>query len=309
MRIIVTGGAGFIGSHIVDRLIKDGHHVTVVDDLSTGKKANLNPKAKFYKLSVTSDKLSAVWQKVKPQAVFHLAAQMSVRHSVENPKFDASVNIVGAINVLENCRKYGTKKVIFSSTGGAMYGEAPRRFIPTRESYPPQPQSPYGIAKYSVEHYLEYYYEIFGLRYVALRFSNVYGPRQNSHGEAGVVAIFIDRLLRGKQPVINGVGVQTRDYVYVSDVVDAAMLAMKRSKIGSYNISTAKETNVNQIFNKITKALKTKIRAKHGSAKIGEQRRSCLSYDLASRDLGWKPKMRLDEGIKKTAEWFKNNNK
>ncbi len=307
MKILVTGGAGFIASHLVDRLVKAKHKVVVVDNLTTGKKKNLNPKAKFFRLDIGSPKITEVFRKEKPQVVFHLAAQIDVRKSVANPAWDSKVNIGGALNILENCKRYKVKKVIFASTGGAIYGDASRKFIPTKEDYPSQPLSPYGIAKLSIEYYLEYYYEIFGLRYVALRFANVYGPRQNSKGEAGVVAIFIDKVLHGRQTVINGSGQFTRDYVFVDDVVNAALLAMRRTFVGSVNIGTSTETSVNQIFKKIVKESGAKAKAKHGPAKEGEQRRSCLSWRMAKNKLGWKPKVKLDEGIKKTVKWFKEN--
>ncbi|MBI5621709.1 GDP-mannose 4,6-dehydratase [Candidatus Falkowbacteria bacterium] len=304
MKIIVTGGAGFIASHLVDRLIHLGHRVVVVDDLSTGKRKNLNPRAKFYRLDIGSAKLAAVFKKERPQVVFHLAAQMSVRQSVADPLFDSRVNILGSINLLEQCKKYKVKKIIFSSTGGALYGEAPRQFLPTRESYPAQPLSPYGIAKLSVEYYLNYYYEIFGLRFVALRFSNVYGPRQNAHGEAGVVAIFCDAVLHQRRAVINGTGQQTRDYVFVGDVVNAAILAMRKNVVGSFNIGTGKETSVNDIFKKIVKAAGVQISPKYGAAKEGEQRRSALHCGRARQQLGWQPQVSLEQGIGKTVRWF-----
>jgi UDP-glucose 4-epimerase len=311
MKILVTGGAGFIASHLVDALIKQGHKIVVVDNLSTGKKENVNKKAKFYRLDITSPRVKLVFQKERPQVVFHLAAQIDVRKSVVDPVGDANINIGGSLNILENCKNYRVKKVIFASTGGAIYGEAPRRFIPTKEDYLPQPLSPYGIGKLTVEYYLEYYYEVFGLRYVALRFSNVYGPRQNSRGEAGVVAIFIGQLLAGKTPTLYGQGQLTRDYIYVDDITRAALLAMRQKTIGSFNIATSKETNVNQIFSLILKTLKTKIKVeakcqkpKLAPARPGEQKRSCLSWDLARRELGWAPKVKIEEGIKKTVGWF-----
>jgi len=308
MKILVTGGAGFIGSHLVDRLIKQGHKVAVVDNLSTGSKKNLNPKAKFYRLSITSNKIEEVFKKENPKVVFHLAAQIDVRKSVADPVWDSNINIGGTLNILEKCKEYKVKKVLFASTGGAIYGDAPRKFIPTKESYPAQPLSPYGIAKLTGEHYLEYYYEVFGMRYVALRLSNVYGPRQNSKGEAGVVAIFNDMVMSGRKCFIYGTGRQTRDYLYVDDVVDAFVLAMTRSAIGSFNISTGIETTVNQIFKKITKALDSKAKPKYAPLRAGEQKRSCLSWSLARKKLGWKPKTKLDQGIKETCKWFLANN-
>ncbi|MFA6534053.1 MAG: SDR family oxidoreductase [Patescibacteria group bacterium] len=304
MKILVTGGAGFIGSHLVDRLVKEGHSVAVVDNLSAGRKQNLNPKAKFYRLNIQSPKLREVFKAVRPQVVFHLAAQMDVRRSVSDPRFDAETNILGTINLLENCRQYKTQKFIFASSGGAIYGDAPRRFIPTKESYPAQPLSPYGISKLTAEYYLEYYREIFGLRYAALRFSNVYGPRQRPDGEAGVVAIFFGQLLKGQPPMIYGTGRQTRDYVFVEDVARALILAMKKKAVGSFNIGTGRETEVNQLFSKIAKIMGIKTEPIAKPERAGEQKWSCLDAGLARRELGWRPKVGLDGGLEKTGKWF-----
>ncbi len=310
MKILVTGGAGFIGSHIVDALIEENHEVFVVDNLSTGKKENLpacagrNPKAKFFKLDITEKKLEKVFKAEKPQVVFHLAAQIDVRKSVADPVWDAKQNILGSINLLENCKNFGVKKIIFSSTGGAIYGDTDK--IPTTEDHLERPLSPYGIAKLAIEKYLHYYQQIFGLNYIALRYANVYGPRQNSKGEAGVVAIFCDKLLAEQQPVINGDGKQTRDYVYVSDVVKANLLALNSLKIGIYNIGTSVETDVNQLAALIKSNINTDLEFSHGQAKAGEQQRSCIDYTKAKIDLGWQPEIKLEEGIKKTVDWFKN---
>jgi len=231
MKILVTGGAGFIGSHLVDRLIKEGHKVVIIDNLSTGKKENLNPRAKFYQLDICSPKISEVFKKEKPKAVFHLAAQIDLRKSVNDPVFDANINILGSLNLIQNFLqnlkfKIQNSKFIFSSTGGAMYGNAD--IIPTPENYSARPISPYGIAKLSIEYYLYYYQKVFGLNFISLRYGNVYGPRQDSKGEAGVVAIFCDKILTGATSIINGNGRQTRDYVYVDDVVEANILAFKK---------------------------------------------------------------------------------
>jgi UDP-glucose 4-epimerase len=305
MKILVTGGAGFIGSHIIDQLIDNGHEVIIIDNLSTGKKENINKKAKFIKMDICNPKVKAVFKKEKFDYVFHLAAQIDVRKSVEDPITDAKTNILGSLNILENCKNFGVKKVIFSSTGGAIYGDA--EIIPTPETYPEKPISPYGICKLSVEKYLYYYHQIFGLNYIALRYGNVYGPRQNSKGEAGVVAIFLDKILSGKQPVINGDGKQTRDYVYVEDVAGANMLALESDKIGIYNVGTARETDVNKLFSILNNNFQNKIKEVHGEAKMGEQARSCLSFELIKKDLGWEPGVGLEEGIGKTVLWFKNS--
>ncbi|MFA5076203.1 MAG: NAD-dependent epimerase/dehydratase family protein [Patescibacteria group bacterium] len=307
MKILVTGGAGFIGSHIVDALIKQQHRVVVVDNLSTGRREFINSKAKFYRLDIQDKKLGQIFKKEKPAIVFHLAAQIDLRKSVDDPVWDAKTNILGSLNVLENCRQFRVKKIIFASTGGAIYGDLPLNKLPTKENQPTWPLAPYGLNKLTVEHYLNYYQQIFGLAYTVLRYGNVYGPRQNALGEAGVVAIFINKILQRQQPIINGNGLQTRDYVYVGDVVRANLLALKSKKIGIYNVGAAKQTSVNQIFAKVSQALNVKIKEVHGPAKVGEQRRSCLSFAKISRELGWQPRVNLDQGIKLTVDWFKNN--
>lgn len=306
MKIIVTGGAGFIGSHLVDRLIKEKHNVVIIDNLSTGKKENINKKAKFYKLTIESPKLKEVFNKVKPDIVFHLAAQINVRDSVANPINDAKINILGSLNLLENCKKFGIEKIIFASTGGAIYGDAD--IIPTPEDYKETPVSPYGVAKLSVEKYLYYYWKVKKLKFVSLRLANVYGPRQNSKGEAGVVAIFCDKMLSDKQPIINGNGRQTRDFVYVDDVVEAFYFSFKKTeKVGIYNIGTAKETDINTIFQELKKLTGAKCKKIHGPSLEGEQKRSCLDFNKAKKELGWKPKYSLKEGLKETVEWFGSN--
>jgi len=304
MKFLVTGGAGFIGSHLVDRLIKGGHKVVVIDNLSTGKKENLNKKARFYKADICDKEISQIFKKEKPEIVFHFAAQIDVRKSVENPVEDAKINILGTLNILENCKKYNIRKVIFASTGGAIYGDAD--IVPTPETYPELPLSPYGIAKLTIEKHLSYYYKVFGLPYVSLRLANVYGPRQNSKGEAGVVAIFCDKMLSKKQPIINGDGKQTRDFVFVDDVVEANISALKKDKVGIFNIGTARETDVNTLFKKLRELTDSKCAKIHGPTLPGEQKRSCLDYSEAKRELGWQPKYSLDKGLKKTVEWFRN---
>lgn len=303
MKILVTGGAGFIGSNIVDALVDLGHDVVVIDNLSTGKKEFVNPKAKFYEIDITDPKLNEIFEQEKPEAVFHLAAQIDLRKSVEEPLFDAQTNILGSINLLESVCKNGVKKIIFSSSA-AIYGNVDVDLIPTKETCLARPISPYGIAKLVIEHYLYYYHEVFSLDYVVLRYANVYGPRQNSKGEAGVVSIFIDKILNNEQPMIYGDGKQMRDYVFVDDIVRANLAALNSDKVGIYNIATKKETNVNEIFQTIIKISNSQVPEVHAPAKKGEQLRSCLDYSLAKEVLGWEPKVYLEEGIQKTWEWF-----
>lgn len=305
-KVLVTGGAGFIGSHLVDRLIKEGYKVVIIDNLSTGRKANINLKAKFYKADIQSPKIAEIFKKEKPEIVFHFAAQIDVRKSVEYPIQDAKINILGSLNILENCQKYKIKKIIFTSTGGAIYGDAD--IIPTPESYLEMPLSPYGIEKLVFDKYLNYYYKIFNLSYTSLRLANVYGPRQNSKGEAGVIAIFCDKIFAGKQPVINGTGKQTRDFVFVQDVIEAGMLALKKNKIGVFNIGTTKETDINTIFRIIKKITNSDCKEIHIPAKAGEQKKSCLDFRKAKKELNWQPKYNLDKGLSETVEWFENKN-
>jgi len=301
MKCLVTGGAGFIGSHIADILIKKGEEVSIIDNLSTGKIKNLNKKAIFYKEDIRNKKaIEKMFEKEKLDYVFHTAAQINVRESVENPVKDASINILGTLNLLEACRKCNVKKFIFSSTGGAIYGDNVK--IPTIETEKQQPTSPYGIAKLSIEKYLYFYKKVYGIDYVSLRYSNVYGPRQNYKGEAGVVAIFINKILNNKQSVINGSGKQTRDYVYVRDVARANLLALKLN--GIFNVSTGKETSVNELFKMLKKIMRINVEAVHGPAKKGEQKRSCLDYSKI-KGKGWEPKTGLEQGLEATIEWFK----
>lgn len=302
-KVLVTGGAGFIGSHLVDRLIKEGYEVCVIDNLSTGKKENLNPKAKFYELDILNPEISGVFRKEKPEVIFHYAAQINVRKSVENPIEDAKINVLGSLNILEGCREYKVKKIIFASTGGAVYGQTD--IIPTPETHSEFPLSPYGICKLTVEKYLNYYCKSFGLSFISLRLANIYGPRQDSKGETGVIAILCDKMLSKKQPVINGDGGQARDFVFVEDVIEANILAMKQNKTGIFNIGTAKETDINTIFRKLKKISQAECQEKYGPSKIGEQKRSCLDYTKAKKELNWQPKYSLEEGLKKTLEWFR----
>lgn len=307
----MTGGAGFIGSHLVDRLIKEGNSVAVIDDLSTGKKENLNPKAAFYAVDINAPEIKGIFKKENPEVVFHLAAQINLRDSVINPLKDAQTNILGSLNVIDNFLAINRKrlddqkiKFIFSSTGGAIYGNA--NIIPTPETYREFPLSPYGVAKLAVERYLNYYHEAFGMSYAILRYANVYGPRQNSKGEAGVVAIFCDKMLAGIQPEITGDGLQTRDFVYVQDVVEANMLVMKKNVSDFYNVGTGIETNINGIFDAINGHIGKGFPRKYVLDMSGEQKRSCLDCLKAQQELGWDPKIGLNEGIVKTVHWFSN---
>ena len=306
MRILVTGGAGFIGSHIVDAYIERGHSVSIVDNLSTGRESNINPKAEFHHVDVReADRVEKVMHNGEFEVVNHHAAQMDVRRSVAEPTYDASVNILGGLNILEGCIRTGVAKVIFASSGGAIYGE--QDYFPADEVHPTRPISPYGVAKLATENYLFYYKMVHGLDSVSLRYANIYGPRQNPQGEAGVVAIFTDKMLKGGQPIINGDGKQTRDYVYVGDVAQANLLALDFRGSGAFNIGTGKELDVNQLFQHLIKATGAPVKERHGPAKKGEQLRSVLSYEKVRRDLGWKPTVSLEEGLKRTVEYFRNS--
>jgi UDP-glucose 4-epimerase len=303
-KYLITGGAGFIGSHLSDKLIEQGHQVVIIDNLVTGKKENLNPKARFYEIDIQNPKIFNIFKNEKPDIVFHYAAQIDLRKSVKNPLTDAKINILGSLNILENCRKHKTKKIIFASSGGTIYGET--SVFPASENYLELPMSPYGIAKLTVEKYLNYYHDIFGLQFVSLRLANVYGPRQNSKSEAGVIAIFCDKILSGQQPVINGDGRQTRDFVFVEDVVEANILAIKHNKSEIFNVSTGRETDINTILKKIKELIKSNCKEIHGSAKAGESQRSSLDFSKIKKSFGWQPKYDLEKGLEKTINWFKN---
>ena len=304
MKILVTGGAGFIGSHVVDRLVLEGHSVSVIDNLSTGKIENVNREAKFHKIDIISPRIERVFKKERPELICHFAAQMDVRRSVADPIYDAQSNIIGMLNLMENGLRYGVRKVIFASTGGAVYGEGVP--YPTSEECIPRPISPYGISKLTGEHYLIYYNVSYGLNYVVLRYANVYGPRQDPFGEAGVVAIFNQKILRDEQPVINGNGMQTRDYVYVDDVVDAVITSTYNDISDVFNVGTGVETSVNELFRHLIEITgKSHIKEVYGQAKKGEQLRSCLSYDKIRKALDWEPRVPLREGLTRTIEFFR----
>ncbi len=303
MKFLVTGGAGFIASHIVDRLIKDGNEVVVVDDLSTGKEANLNPKAKFYKMDICSSEISTVFETEKPDYVNHHAAQISVVRSTREPELDIRLNIVGSLNVIEQSVKYGIKKFIYASTGGAIYGEP--EYLPADEEHPVKPLAPYGIDKHTVEHYLYMYNALYGLKYTVLRYANVYGPRQDPHGEAGVIAIFSQKMLNGEKPRIFGDGTATRDYVYVGDVVEANIIAIEKGNGGIYNIATNRETSVNELFSLLKKEFSFDQEAIYEDKRPGEVQRIYLTNEKAKKELGWIPKVSFEEGIKRTVEFYR----
>lgn len=303
MKILLTGGAGFIGSHIADAYIAAGHQVTIIDDLSTGSKSNLNPQAKFIHLDINSDQIKEIFQTEKPDLLNHQAAQINVRTSVADPKFDAHTNIIGSINLLEAAKACGSvRHIIFASSGGAIYGDADT--IPTPETYPAAPISPYGIAKFSVEKYLHYYHTIHSISYTSLRYANVYGPRQNPHGEAGVVAIFYHRAQQTSPLTINGSGDQTRDFVFVADVVAANLAASDSHSQGCFNIGTGIETSVTDLTKTILSTLPQPVPVNHAPAKEGEQQRSCLDPTLAQTQLNWHPQTDLAAGLRQTAEFF-----
>jgi UDP-glucose 4-epimerase len=303
MKILVTGGAGFIGSHLVDALVKDGHAVAVVDDFSTGSRKNINTLAKFHEADISdANKLADIFAKEKPEIVFHYAAQMSIRDSVKDPAADAKTNIIGSINILEQCVAFGVKKIIFSSSGGSIYGDA--TVFPTPETAREHPLSPYAIAKFSVEQYVRYYQNTFSLPFTILRFGNVYGPRQNAHGEAGVVAIFIEKMLAGEQPFINGTGKQTRDFVFVDDVISASLAALKSEQGGIFNVGTGIETDIDTIFSLLNELTDAGCVIQHREAAKAESLRSSLDITAIERAFHWQPKRGLQEGLRETVAWF-----
>lgn len=305
MNILVTGGAGFIGSHIVDNLITRGHNVVIMDNMVTGQKDIINPKAKFYQEDIRNlVELNKIIKENQIEKICHQAAQLDVRKSVEDPQFDAEVNIIGTINIFEAARQNGISKVVFASSGGAIYGDT--EIMPTTETHPEEPISPYGIAKLVMEKYAHYYKEIYNINYTSLRYSNVYGPRQNAHGEAGVVAIFTDRMLRGEQCYINGDGENTRDFVFVEDVVEANVQALLGDLSGKYNICTEKSISINQVFDIINQLSGANLERLYKEAKLGEQKHSCLSYSKINKVIGWEPKTEINNGLEKTVEYFKN---
>ena len=300
---LVTGGAGFIGSHIVDAYLARGWRVTILDNLSTGDRRNLNPNAQFLEADLKDASTFARVAELKPDVISHHAAQIDVRHSVADPAADAEVNIVASIRLLQTAHEIGVQRFLFASTGGAIYGDPV--FAPQTEEHPRNPLSPYGCAKLAVEHYLHFYREVYGLKTVALRYGNVYGPRQNSKGEAGVIAIFADKLLDGQQVTINGSGEQTRDYVYVGDVVAANMAATDFEDGGAFNVGTAIETSVNDLYTMLAAELGSELAPLHGPAKAGEQMRSVLDGSKLRERADVKKPVALRDGLRETAAFFR----
>jgi UDP-glucose 4-epimerase len=341
-RVLVTGGAGFIGSHIVDLLVENNYEVVIVDDLSSGREENVNKKARFYKLNIIDQKgLAEVFKKEKPDYVCHEAAQISVSFSVKDPLFDAQTNILGSLNLLQCCLNHQVKGIIFASSGGTIYGE-PQHF-PITEDYPFRPQSPYGISKVAIEHYLDFYQKNYHLPCISLRYGNVYGPRQDPYGEAGVIAIFIERMLKGEIPTINGDGKYIRDYIYVEDVAQANLLALQNmvkllkvvqeiekakekekiveakvktvTKTGSepeikfngFNLGTGRGVSVNEIFHLLKEIIKFPHPAHYGPPRAGDLRKNILDCRLIKEVLGWQPQFDFSAGLEKTVCWFKEN--
>jgi UDP-glucose 4-epimerase len=301
-RILVTGGAGFIASHVADQLVATGHEVTVVDNLSIGKREYVPAAAQFYPYDIKSPETYDLIRRLKPQVIVHHAAQMSVQVSVSDPVKDAQENILGSLNLFQAAAQARVEKIIFASTGGAMYGnDAP---LPAREEDRAQPEAPYGIAKMAVEHYLHFYQAEHGIIPICLRYANVFGPRQNGQGEAGVVAIFIEKFLANQQPRINGDGLQTRDFVYVGDIVAANLLALDYPTAGTFNIGSGNETDIVTIYLKLQELMGSPLGPVHGPAKPGEQRRSVLDSTLAQKELGWQPKTTLADGLAQTVTAF-----
>jgi UDP-glucose 4-epimerase len=304
VKVLVTGGAGFIGSHVVDLFIENDYDVVIVDDLSTGRESNLNPKAKFYQVDIRSPQIAEIFEQEKPDFVNHHAAQMDVRKSVEDPLFDADVNVRGSINLIEAARVNNVKHFVYISTGGAVYGEP--EYLPCDEAHPINPICPYGASKHTVEHYLYMYKENYGLNYTVLRYPNVYGPRQDPHGEAGVVAIFTGQMLNSEQSIIYGDGENTRDFVFVGDCARANLLALTVDHpSGIYNIGWGKPTSVNHIFNALKEITSYPLPDVHGPAKLGETRYIYLDAEKARRELGWEATISLEDGLRQTVDYFK----
>lgn len=305
-KAIVTGGAGFIGSHISDELISRGFEVVVIDNLSSGRRRNLAPAAKFYEVDIRDKSIADIFAKEKPQYLFHLAAQMDVRKSVADPAYDAEVNIGGTVNLLEAGRVNGLKKTIYASTGGAVYGE-PKK-LPADESTPVEPLCPYGISKHTVEHYLQLYRKLYSMNFTVLRYANVYGPRQDPHGEAGVVAIFSQLMLAGKQPKIFGDGTKTRDYVFVGDIVDANMRALETGDGAIVNLGWAKQVTDQQIFDGVRDAVGCDIKPLYEPRRLGEVEYISLDANLAEKVIGWKPRVELSVGLRRAVEFYRKLN-
>lgn len=304
MKILVTGGAGFIGSQVADAYVDAGHEVVVVDNFASGNRANVNSRARLREVDLRSPDLAGVLEEERPEVVNHHAAHIDVRESVADPMYDASVNVLGSLSLLEACRKAGVRKVIYASTGGAVYGEP--EYLPCDEEHPIKPLSPYGATKHTVEHFLYMYRENFGLSYTVLRYPNVYGPRQDPYGEAGVIAIFTERMLRGEPVTINGSGEQLRDFLYVGDCVSANLLALGGGDGREYNLGWGLGTSVNQIFQSLKRAVGYRLDPVYGPAKTGETFKIYLDASRIKEELGWIPQMPLDRGLETTVQYFRD---
>ena len=306
MRILVTGGAGFIGSNVADRFVALGHEVAILDDLSTGFREFVNPKAHFYPADLSDPAaVDACVATFKPEIVDHHAAQIDVRKSVEQPRHDAAINILGSLGLLESCTRHRVRKVIYASTGGALYGEG--RVLPATEDHPVNPEAPYGASKHALEHYLYLWKLLHGLDYTVLRYPNVYGPRQNPHGEAGVNAIFVGLMLQGKRPRIFGTGDQVRDYLYVDDVVEANVIALDRGSGEMVNLGTGVGTSVNDIFRELKAITGFAGEPIYEGPRPGEVQRIYLDATRAKERLGWTPKVTFAEGLRRTVEWSRKH--
>ncbi len=307
MKILVTGGAGFIASNLVDSIISQGHEVVIIDNLTTGKEENINPKATFYKEDIgNTEGLENIFSEEKPDIVSHHAAQVDLRKSVGDPLYDAQVNIIGSLNLINVASKYNVKKFIYASTGGAVYGEP--KYLPVDEKHTIDPLSQYGVSKHTVEHYLFVFRQTHNLSYTVLRYPNVYGPRQDPHGEAGVIAIFTEQMFDGRQPTIFGDGTKTRDYVYVDDLVNANIMAMfdqTESDGECYNLGWGKEVKDIEVFEAVRDALGSDAKSKFDEKRPGEIDHICLDSTKAAKGLGWGPKVALREGIKLTTDFYK----
>jgi len=301
--IIITGGAGFIGSNLADKLLTRGFSVAVVDDLSSGFKENLPASVRLHRVDIRSAVMNRIFEIESPKYIFHLAAQLNVRRSVADPIFDADVNVMGTINLLQAAKIADVEKIIFTSTGGAIYGE--QEYFPADENHPTNPDSPYGITKLTCEKYIQFYYKTHGLKYCIFRLANVFGPRQSAIGEAGVVAGFYHKFLSGEEAFINGDGGQTRDFVFVGDVVEALVKALDYPQCNIFNIGTSKEATVLDLFRMMRDIAGSRQQEKFAPAKAGEQRRSVITHDRVTKELGWEPQVDLRAGLKKTFEFFK----
>ncbi len=304
-RVLVTGGAGFVGSHLVDALLALGHSVAVIDNLSSGKRTNVDPRATFFEQSIDHEGVDGYFDSFRPDVVFHLAAQKSVSASIADPKYDAHINIHGSLHLLENCVRTGVEKFIFASSGGAIYSETSE--LPATEDAQESPATPYGVAKLAVDKYLATYARNHRLSYVSFRPANIYGPRQDPEGEAGVVAVFLSLLLSGRTPTINGSGEQTRDFVYVGDIIRAFLLGLDERAGGTYNLGTGEETSILDLYRAMLEAGGFDADERLGPPRDGDQKRSSISPEKIQQELGWRPVVDLRQGLRNTIQWFQDH--